>query len=132
MRLDLYDIRPEGMDAYLSYNGHHFSKRMCEWAVSKMRDRNGKRLEMRSLEQVDKILKTYNVELKNDIGYDKVYVMHMCIADYLGSSITDERFIAMFVKDYLDDPDGYSEIAFSRFMADCIATGTTINWADLI
>jgi len=120
------------MDAYLSYNGHHFSKRMCEWAVSHMRGRDGKKIEMRSLEQVEKILKAYNVELKNDVGYDKVYVMHMCLADYFGSSVIEERYLAMFVKDYLDDPDGYPEIAFSRFMADCIATGTTINWADLI
>lgn len=29
------------MDDYLSSYGYHFSKAMCEWAVSMMRDRNG-------------------------------------------------------------------------------------------
>ena len=46
-RLDYYDILPEGMDAYLSNYGWHFSKKMCEWAVSNMRDRNDKRIQMK-------------------------------------------------------------------------------------
>lgn len=33
----MYDLKPEGMIAYLRYNGYHFNKKMCEWAVKKMR-----------------------------------------------------------------------------------------------
>lgn len=36
MPLDMYDLKPEGMVSYLRYNGYHFSKKMCEWAVSLM------------------------------------------------------------------------------------------------
>ena len=32
--LNLYDIRPEAMTNYLRYNGRHFSKKLCNWAVS--------------------------------------------------------------------------------------------------
>jgi hypothetical protein len=36
MPLDMYDLKPEGMVSYLRYNGYHFSKKMCEWAVKQM------------------------------------------------------------------------------------------------
>ena len=131
-RLDYYDIIPEDMRAYLSIYGWHFSKKMCDWAVSGMRDRNGKKVQLRSKEQVDSVLSTYGIRLDNDKGYDKVFVFHMGMSDYYGSSITDESGIAKYVKDLLDDADGYDGIAFSRFFADCSAKGVPIIWEDMI
>ena len=132
MRLDYYDILPSGMDAYLSNYGWHFSKPLCEWAVSKMRDRNKNKVPMKSKEEVDAILKRNNVEIKNDEGYDAVFVMHMGLSDYFGSSIMDELHLAMYVKDVLDDEDGYEGIALTRFLADCNAKGVPIIWEDVI
>lgn len=120
------------MEAYLSHYGWHFSKPMCEWAVSKMRDRNGAKVPMISKEQIDGILKAYNIELMNDKGYDKVFVYHMGMSDYMGSSILDEQHIARYVRDVLDDRDGYDGIAFTRFIADCNAKGVPIVWEDMI
>ena len=131
-RLDYYDILPAGLEAYLSFHGYHFSKAMCEWAVSRMRDRNGKKLEFIPKDKVDAALNAYSVNLNNDKGYDKVFVYHMGCSDYLGSSIRDESGLARYVKDVLDDKDGYDGIAFSRFLADCNATGTPIDWEDMI
>lgn len=131
-RLDYYDILPSGMEAYLSHYGWHFSKKMCEWAVSKMRDKNDRPVTIRSKEQVERILSTYGITLKNDLGYDKVFVMHMGISDYLGGSVPDEAHLAKYVKEVLDDKDGYEGIAFSRFFADCNGKGIPINWEDMI
>ena len=131
-RMDYYDILPAGMDAYLSSYGWHFSKALCEWAVSKMRDRNGNKISIRAKEQIDNILKANNVEIENDYGYDKVFVYHMGMSDYMGSSITDEPHIAKYVKDVLDDKDGYEGIALTRFLADCSAKGVPIMWEDMI
>lgn len=131
-RLDYYDIMPAGMDAYLSSYGWHFSKPMCEWAVSKMKDRNGNKVQMKSKEQVESIMKTANVSIDNDLGYDKVFVYHMGLSDYMGDSITDEAHLAKYVKNVLDDRDGYDGIAFSRFLADCNAKGVPIMWEDMI
>lgn len=50
-RLDIYDIFPSGMTEYLSRYGWHFSKNMCEWAVSRMKAENkatGKKEEIKS------------------------------------------------------------------------------------
>ena len=43
-RLDIRDKMPSGMEEYLAQNGWHFNKKLCDWAVSKMRKRgaNGK------------------------------------------------------------------------------------------
>lgn len=131
-RLDYYDILPAGMDAYLSNYGWHFSKPMCEWAVSKMRDRNGNPVTMKTKEEVDAILKRNNIEIENDHGYDKVFVMHMGLADYFGSSVVDEAHLAKYVKDVLDDEDGYEGVALTRFLADCNAKGLPIIWQDVI
>lgn len=136
-RLDSnYGNFPSGMREYLETYGWHFSKRMCEWAVSMMRRKNtatGKSepVDYVDKEKVDEILKKNNVSLDNDVAYDSVYAFHMARTDYLKSSIIDEAHLALFVKDYLDDEDGYPEIAFTRFYADCIGRGVPIMWEDL-
>lgn len=131
-RMDYYDILPDGMKAYLSLYGHHFSKKMCEWAVGNMKDRNGNRVQMRTREQVENLLRARGIELKNNKGYDAVFAFHMCISDYLGSSVSDEVHALLYVKDTLDDRDGYDGIVFDRFIADCNGKGEPIIWADMI
>lgn len=136
MRLDARDKFPSGMEEYLSVYGWHFSKKMCDWAVSRMykTDANGKKnfIIPMSKDGVDEILKRYSLKVDNKIGYDYVFAANMCMADYMGSSIEDERHMALFVKDYVDDQDGYSELPFTRFYADCIGSGTPIVWEDMM
>lgn len=136
MRLDARDSFPSGMEEYLAQNGWHFSKKMFEWVASTMykKDPNGKQIKIQtySKENVDEILRRYGVVLENKFGYDYVFAANMCKADYLGSSVPDEQRLALFVKDYVDDPDGYPELPFTRFYSDCIGKGIPINWEDLI
>ena len=136
MRLDAREVFPSGMEEYLSQYGWHFSKKMCEWAVSRMYKRNSldKKIPIQSWnkDSVDKLLNKYGVTIENKIGYDYVFAANMCIADYYGSSIIDEQHLALFIKDYVDDPDGYEELPFTRFYADCIGSGVPINWEDML
>jgi len=132
-RLDYYDITPKGMDAYLASHGRHFSKPMLEWAVSMMRDRNGKRQSVPEKKQLDETFKTYGVEISRNKGYyDALYVWCMAKSDYLGSSIQDDAHLALYVKDYIDDRDGDETRAFDEFYINCIAKGIDIPWADVI
>lgn len=130
--MDYENNIPDGMREYLSFHGYHFSKKMCEWAVTHMTDKNGKPVNMMTYEQVETLLKNYGVKLDNDNGYDKVFVLHMCFSDYLKGSVPDERYASMYVKEVLDDKDGYPEIAFMRFLADCSGKGISIRWQDMI
>lgn len=137
IRLDINYRFPSGMKEYLDTYGWHFSKKMCEWAVSKMRRKNPQTQKEEPLDYMDKekteeFLKKYNVTIQNDKGYDKIYVLNMKRADEFKSSIPDEAHLALSVKDYLDDVDGYSSVAFTRFYADCIAKGEPIMWEDTI
>ena len=136
MRLDAREVFPSGMEEYLSQYGWHFSKKMCEWAVSRMYKRNSldKKIPIQSWnkDSADKLLNKYGVTIENKIGYDYVFAANMCIADYYGSSIIDEQHVALFIKDYVDDPDGYEELPFTRFYADCIGSGVPINWEDML
>lgn len=136
MRLDARDKFPSGMEEYLSTYGWHFSKKMCEWATSNMYKltASGSKTFITPMkkEGVDELLKRYGVKLNNKVSYDYVFAANMCFADYMGSSIEDEKHVALFVKDYVDDEDGYSELPFTRFFADCIGSGTPINWEDMI
>ena len=131
-RLDDYEIHPDGMDEYLQNYGYHFSKKMCEWAVSKMRDRNGRRVQMRPKQAIDDMFKGYGIMIENDNGYDSVFSFHMALSDYVGSSIVDELAAARYVKDTIDDKDGYDGIVFCRFIADCNGKGVPIIWEDMI
>lgn len=92
-------------------------------------DSSGKKVSISpwTKEEVDSLLKRTNVTLNNKFGYDYVFAANMCKADYLGSSIPDEQHVALFIKDYVDDKDGYPELPFTRFYADCIGSGTPIN-----
>ena len=83
-------------------------------------------------EEVEEIMKQYNIKLKNDVGYDAVYVFNMAMADYYGSSIPDKQHVAMFVRDYLDDPDGTPTRALDEYVGRCIGAGTPVMWEDVL
>lgn len=131
-RLDYYDIRPAGLDAYLSYYGYHFSPAMARWAVERMKPRNGGRMKMMDKEAVEKLLSDRDIDFRAAKGHDLVYLANMVVADRWGSSVKDEDQLALAIKDEMDDPDGYDGMAFSRYLADCNAKGVPIVWEDMI
>lgn len=129
MRLDIRDKMPSGMEEYLAQNGWHFNKKLCEFAISRMykKENNEKKvIEITSKPEIAQLFKNYNIKVDNCIGYDVMYVFHMAKADFYGSSITNEQQLLQWVKDYVDDPDGYEGLPMTRFYADCIGSGTPI------
>ena len=135
MRLDYKQKFPSGMEEYLGYYGWHFSKKMVDWATSKMyKEKNGtkKYLDVISKEQFEEMLKVYNIKLDCKFEYDCLYVANMAKADFLGSSLPDEMSLLRYVKDYTEDPDGYEGLPFTRFYADCIGSGVAIPWEDVL
>ena len=49
-------------------------------------------------------------------------------ADYLGSSVPDGLHLCLYVKDVIDDVDGYDGIAFNRWYANMCRKGIQIDW----
>lgn len=135
--LDIYDEMPEDMKHYLRYNGRHFNRKLCDFAVSKMTTNNpstGERGKLVKLdkEAIDSLLKTYRIELDNNQLYDYVYVANMCKADFLGSSVPDEQHLCRYIKDVIDDVDGYDGLVFNRWYADMCRTGIVIDWEEML
>lgn len=126
--LDYYDDRPASMKRYMKYYGRHFNKKLCEFAVSLM-DHGKIPVEK---ETVENILKKHNVILKYNELYDHVYVYNMGNNDFLGSSIPDEAHLALYVKDVIDDKDGYDGIVFNRWYADTVTLGIPIDWDEMV
>lgn len=132
MRLDSREKFSNGFEEYLSMYGWHFSKKLCNWAASNMKKEDGKKITPYTKEAIDMLLARNGITLENKFGYDYIFVANMAKADYLGSSLPDENSLAKFIKDYVDDPDGYEELPFSRFYADIIGKGIPIIWEDML
>ena len=128
MPLDTYDDRPTSMKRYLKYYGLHFNKKLCKFAISQMK--HGK--EKVDKDKVDETLNKHNIILDNNVLYDYVYVYNMGYNDFLGSSIPDEKHLAQYVKDVIDDEDGYDGIVFNRWYADTVVLGIPIEWDEML
>lgn len=136
-RLDVNYKWPSGMREYLDTYGWHFSKKMCEWAVRGMKRKNpqtGKEegIDYFDKEKTEEFMKKYNVSVQETKGYDAVYVFNMARADFFKSAIPDEQHLALYVKDFFNDHDGYPSMAFTRFYADCIGKGEPVIWDDML
>lgn len=126
-----YDEIPEGMDRYLSMYGPHFNKKLCKEAVSRMYGDDDDDNHY-TKEQVDELLKSYNIKPKRGKMYDTTYIANMCKFDFLGRSVPDERHLAMYIKDMLDDADAEEGYVFNRFYADCMFMGNPVEWEDVL
>ena len=134
--LTQYDQYPEEMLIYLRHYGPHFNRKLFEFAASLMtkRDESGKEVKVVPFtrEQVSKMLELQGVEIKRGQLYDATYVATMGRADFLGSSISDEKHLALYVKDVIDDIDAIDGIIFNRWYADMSYSGIAINWEDML
>lgn len=137
--LDMYEIdfMPKEMKAYLRNYGYSFSKKACEYAVSLMRKENPstkkeEKIEPWSKEQVEEMLKKYNVVLENNVGYNATYVANMLQADMYKSSITDEHHLALGIKNIIDDIDASPRLVFKKWITAMDDAGIPIEWSELM
>lgn len=136
--LDAFEIEmPREMRSYLRSYGYNFSKRACDFAVSKMKRLNpatGKKekIEPMNKDAVEELLQKQGVKLEHNEGYNFVYVANSAKADYWKSSIEDEKHLALFIKDVIDDPDNEGGNVFRKFLSDCDAKGCVVDWEDIL
>ena len=130
-----YDDYPRALISYMRNYGPHFNKKLFEFAVSlitKEVDGRERKLIPYTKEEVDDLLKMHKVVPERNQLYDAAYVANMGKADYLGSSIEDERHLALYVKDVIDDIDAEDGIVFNRWYADMSYSGIAIDWEAML
>lgn len=133
--LDDFGRGDTDMERYLYEYGRHFNRKLYEFAVSGMyKVVNGKReyIKPKSKDEYDSIMSRNGVKVENDMLYDGLYVMSMCEADFLGSSVSDEKHMCLFVKDMVDDPDQADGFIFNRFLASVRLAGEPVDWYGML
>jgi hypothetical protein len=113
---------------YLAENGWHFNKKACEYAVQYLKDRNNKPIKPIGKEEVDEMLKKYGVVLEKNKGWDYVYTANMAKSDMDGSSLADEKHLAMYVKDVIDDPDAADGEVMACWYVKMLRRHIPIDW----
>lgn len=131
-----YEEYPKEMLIYMRHYGPHFNRKMFEFATSQMtyEDEDGeeKHITPYTKEEVSNLLDMQGVEVKNNQMYDAAYVATMAKADFLGSSIKDEKHLALYVKDVIDDVDAPDGLVFNRWYADMCYKGIAIDWEEML
>ena len=113
---------------------HHglFSRKLAEWAISKMKKKDPVTKEMKSVkvpavEEVEKILSDNKVELPEEFIYTAWYLYGMALADYAKALPTDEKR-AEYIDETLCDPDGCPENVLDCFAVKMRNAGIPIYW----
>lgn len=134
--LDFWDDMPRDMKKYLKNYGYHFNHKIYKFAVEQMfrkkKDGSKEKIEPSEKEKVDELLKKHNITLENNVMYDAAYVYSTAIADFFGKSLPNEQYVAMWVRDRIDDvdqPDGY---IFNEWYAKMCFAGIPIDWEEFV
>ena len=134
--LDFWEDMPRDMKKYLKNYGYHFNHKLYKFAVENMyrkkKDGSKDKIEPSEKDKVDEFLKKHNVTLENNVMYDADYVYSMSIADFFGKSLPNEQYVAMWIKDKIDDidqPDGY---IMNEWYAKMCFAGIPIDWESMV
>lgn len=136
--LDAFEIDiPREMRSYLRQYGYCFGKKACEEAVKKLKRLNpatGKLepVDAMSKEQVEEMLTKYSIKLEHNHGYDFVYAANYGKARFFKSCVTDEKGLAQYVKDVIDNPMIPGGNVFRKWCSDCDANGEPVEWDDIL
>lgn len=135
--LDIWDDFPPEAVKYFKNFGFHFNAKACKVAVEGMYKRNTATNKMEKIEpwtkdQVDEMLKNHGVVLENNTLHDYVFVANMAKADFFKSSLPTEKEVAMWIKDYVDDPDAVDGQIFNRWFSDRMLSGNPVDWAEIL
>lgn len=136
--LDAFEIEmPKAMRSYLRQNGYCFGKKACAEALKKLKRLNpatGKLEPVDALnkDQVEELLTKHNIKLEHNHGYDFVYAANYGKAKFFKSSIADEKSLAQYVKDVIDDPTMPGGNEFRKWCSECDAKGEPIEWEDIL
>lgn len=128
-------IMPEGLRAYMDAYQGQFSRKLAEWAISKMQTKrsNGEmtNVKIMPVDAVMDALRSAGVHVSEECVYTAWYLWHMAIADYPRTCDEDNRR-SWFVDETLNDPDGKPSNVLACFRAKMDNAGCAIMWERMI
>lgn len=129
-------IISEGEAQYQERYKGHFSKKMAEWAISKMEKKDEATGKMKKitpipLEEVDELLKEQETAIPDECAYDAWYLYNMAKADY-EKALPSKDARVKFVEETICDADGEPTMVFACFRAKMDVKGVPIYWEKMI
>lgn len=127
MPYDIYDTYPPDMARYLRANGWTFSRKACDYAVGK--------LGLESpwpADKVDEALNRYGLKLTRSHGHDRVWVANMARSDFYKSSLPDEKALATYIADVINDKDAGDGEIMRCWYAKMVARGEPVDWDEML
>lgn len=130
-----------GFNEYISVHGMHFSKKLADYASMHMVNaceiatdgsHPDKPKHSWSADEVEAAFGKIGLPFKEHHKYDYQYVANMAYADFYKKALKEEVDCLKYADAYINDPDGYKEIAFTRWLADVLAKGKEIEWEEMI
>lgn len=125
----------EARAVYQDYHHGQFSKKLAEWAISKMRSKGeGGKLSSISaipLDRFDSLMQSNNIKIDEKMRYTAWYLYNMVLADY-PKTLTSDSQRCSFVVETLLDPDCCSEAVLECFTAKMCAMNVPIHWEEYL
>jgi len=133
--METYMYYSEEEDIYNDRYKGHFSKKLADWAISRMikKSSDGKieSVKKRSIEDFDLFIKENNMKVPYESYYDAYYLWHMADADYR-KALEDAKHIAAFIDETINDPDCVPTAVLACFKAKMNECGIPIYWEKFI
>lgn len=127
------------MLSYINSYGLHFNKKLCEYAVKRMKkkDEAGRAVSLTPIgkEQLSVLVKENGFSLpEKTIIWDAVYLANMYMADYADGTPADNRNMVLFVMKTLNDIDACEGQTINRWYSDMCLAGEQqyIDWEEMI
>lgn len=108
-----------------------FSKKLAQWAIKNMKGKDGRPVDTKELDDVQRILKENGATLPDKFKYTSWYLFNMAIADYPNALPNDETR-AYFVYETIMDPDGCQANTLDCFVTKMCNIGEPILWEEMI
>lgn len=83
---------------------------------------------MMEADEVDELLKRHSIVLENKVGMDYVYVANMGRYDFFKKSVPDEKHLAQYIKDVVDDEDAPDGMIMAQWYAKMVRAGIPVPW----
>lgn len=133
--LDIYDVRPRSMVAYLSNFGWHFNEDLCRFAVSLMysSDEDGEKTYTRYKEkdEVNALISKHGIKMHRPLDYDFLYLYHSYCTDLKGVE-DDEKKLLMIAKAVWCDVDSGDGAILAQWLAKMARSGEPVYWSDFL
>lgn len=125
---------------YLEKHGMHFSEKLANYVCHNMVNA----CEIVSgasptspkhswtADEVEQHFNRLNLSFVKEHKYDYQYAANMAYSDFYGPIFVNELDCIKYAHAYISDPDGYPELAFSRWLADVLVSGKDIGWSRFI